>query len=277
MNRATSASFALASAAFLALTGCTSSQPKLHGLAADVDAACGGPAWRQHTALQVDITVRRKGQPDLTGVLFYDVHGHRVVLEFPASGGGLALFGFDGKSLWIDSTAQLEYGQWPALVQWATCVGVPYRLTDPALRVREMSPVSVGGTTYRVAEIQQHGSESGACALYVGQHEMLPRGAVPISSAGIAKRGALKMFAFAYDNFVPLEGARVPIRWSVWQWDAQGVSEIGPVASIALNRPQFVHPHWEIFDAPGAESLRPTYDEQIAVARANREVARGEP
>lgn len=278
MNRAIPTNFAWASAVFIAVAGCASSQPKPHGLPADVDAACGGPAWRQQAALEADLTIRRKGQPDLTGVLFYDIRGDRVALEFPASGGGLASFGFDGQSVWMDSPGQVEYGQWPTVVQWATCVGVPYRLTDPSLRVREMHPVSVGGVTYRIAEIQHRGPASGACALYVRQHDLLPRGAVPISSVGIAQGGGPNMFGFAYEDFAPLEGVTVPMRWSVWQWDARrGVSEVGPIASITLNRPRFVHPHPQIFEAPGAESRRPTIDERFAVAPIKREVGRGEP
>ena len=242
--------------AILGLIGCASSPTPRHGLAADVDASCGGPAWRDRYGLTADLTVRRAGHPDLRGVMFYDVRGNRLMLRFPAKSGGVVSCGFDGHTLWIDGFDP-EYGDWPTLLQWASWVAVPYRLTEPSLLVRETQPIGVDGATYRVAELQRPSQGSGLCALYIEQDNLRPRGAIPLRQTGIAPDVSGHAFGFAYDELGAYENVLIPIKWSVWPWDPRvGLSPAGPVASITLHSPRFVVPDPDLFEPPRHDSIR---------------------
>ncbi|HEY2586200.1 MAG TPA: hypothetical protein VGI81_10595, partial [Tepidisphaeraceae bacterium] len=156
----------ISAALLLALAGCASLPSPRDNLIAEVDAACGGPAWRCRNALRGEVTVRRAGRPDLNGVMTYDVRGNRLVLEFPAAAGCLTSFGFDGHGVWIDCPSTFDGADWPAVLQWASWVAVPYRLTDPSIRAREVQPTRLAGVTCRVAELERPADGPGACALY---------------------------------------------------------------------------------------------------------------
>lgn len=244
--------------AMAALCGCGPSKPPPStGLTADVDAACGGPAWRGRRALSADITVSRQARPDLHGQMLYDIPGNRLVLQFPVQGGGLASCGLDSQSMWLDCPFDINYAGWPHVLQWANWVAVPYRLTDTSIRAREVQPVSVAGESYRTVEIERPADGPGVCVLYVTPGALRPRGAVPECPAGVHCDSVPGAYAFAYLSYDLCDDVVVPTRWSVWTWDAQsGVSAAGPVASISLQNLRFVDPDPSLFDVPVGEEIR---------------------
>ena len=258
MTRWSRTRLACVPAALLWLLGCTATKAPPSALAAEVDAACGGAAWRDRHALSADVTVSRKGCRDMRGRLLYDIGFNRLVVEFPAPGGGVASCGFDGHSVWVDCPSDSGCADWPAILQWAAWVSVPYRLTDPSIRVREVQPISVAGATYRVAELRRPAVGRGVCALYVDQSDFRPRGAVPVCPAGAAPDDIPGGYGFAYEEFGVCDNVPVPMRWSVWPWQARtGISAAGPVASISLENPRFVYPDPTLFDAPRNGSTKP--------------------
>jgi len=277
MNRTFCTRFACVPVLFTLVSCTSSSSAPRCGLAAEVDAACGGPAWRGRHALEADITVRRAGRPDLHGVMFYDIRRDRVVVRFPAKGGGLASCGFDGHALWIDCPFDSEYGDWPTVLQWATWIAVPYRLIEPSLRVREVQPIFVAGTTYRVAELERPAQGWGMCAIYIERGGLCPRGAVPVCPAGVAPGTYPKTFGFTYDEFSVCDDVLVPTRWSVWPWEPRtGLSTAGPVASITLADPRFVEPDPVLFDAPRDGSTRRTPEPALSGRQTHLEEAGGD-
>jgi hypothetical protein len=189
--------------------------------------------------------------------MFYDIRGNRLLVRFPSKSGGQASCGFDGRGLWVDCPFDSDCGDWPMVLQWAACVALPYRLTEPSLRVREVRPISVAGATYRVAELERTADGPGVCALYVERGGLRPRAAVPVCPAGLAHGAVPEAFGFAYDEFSICGDVTVPTRWSIRRWDARdGLSAAGPVASITLHHPCFVYPDPALFDAPRGESTK---------------------
>lgn len=257
MIRSSFAILSCALVATLSIAGCAWAPSHRGSLADEVDASCGGPAWRDRHALAASLTVHRVDRPDVRGRMFYDVRGNRLTLQFPSASGGLISCGFDGQSLWIDSPPDADCGDWPTMLQWASWVAVPYRLTEPELRVREMQTVAIAGITYRVAELERPGRDNGSCALFVDRATLTPRGGVPLRPAGCGSGICPPTFGFAYDEFYDRENILIPTRWSVWSWDPRtGISPAGPNASIVLDNPQFVEPDPSIFESPRDDSIR---------------------
>jgi hypothetical protein len=271
--------FCICAAALFALPGCGTSRVPHSGLAVGVDAACGGAVWREQHALSAGVTISRKDLPDLHGTMLYEVRGNRLLIQFPAQGGGLASCGFDGHTLWIKGPIDSDYAEWPVILQWVAWVAVPYRLTGPSLRVREVRPITVAGATYRVAELDLPAYGRGICALFVEQGALRPSGVVPLRPGGIAPDAMPSDYAFAYEAFDVCDDVLVPTRWAVWPWDARGgVSAGGPIASISLRKLRFVYPDPDIFDAPGGEATNPAaHDEGRAGPAHLEEVSGGTP
>lgn len=249
-----------ATAAVFVLVGCHAS-PVSHGrLPAAVDEACGGSAWRHHFALAADVTVHRSGRadpPDLRGALLYDTRENRLVVRFATPYGGEASCGFDGHTLWVDDPGNAGSGDWPTALQWLTWVAVPYRLTEPVLRVREVEPVSIARARFRVAEIQLPADGPVICALFVDPDTLQLRGGIPVRPAGLAPDTVSTAYAFAYEQFAFCEDVTLPTRWSVWTWDARaGIGTRGPVASVTLDNPHFVEPDPARFAPPSSGSAR---------------------
>lgn len=233
----------------LLVVGCISNATPRKGLEQEVDAACGGPAWRTRYALAADLVVQHNdGTPDVHATVLYDTRNNRLVMQFPVLHGGVSRCGFDGQSLWLDSPDGTAPAGWPADLQWTAYVAVPYRLTAPTLHVREAQPVSIAGEPYRVAELQRPAEGPGACALYIDPGTLRPRGGVPVCTAG---KGETPAYAFAYDGFDRLEDVVLPTHWSVWNWDPiTGVQSSGPVATVTLDNPRFVEPAPSLFLPP---------------------------
>jgi hypothetical protein len=261
------------------LLGCATPAVSRGRLAADIDAACGGPAWRQRQALAADVTIRREGHPDLRGLLLYDTRRDRQVIAFLGSRGGLTSFGFDGSTLWADGPDDSGFDDWVKILQWARSVAVPYRLTDSAFRVREVQPLLLAGGSYRVAEIQRPADGPALCALFIDPGTLRPRGAVPVLSADLPTDTVAPAYGLAYEEFSLCQDVSVPTRWSVWDWNPRtGIGTHGPVATVMLDHPRFVEPDPAQFTPPRPESaLRfpgaPTETRRMhveEVARANR-------
>ena len=255
--------------AAVALAGCAASTPTHDNLMTEVDTACGGPQWRHQHALQAEVTIRRAGQSDWNGLMTYDVRGNRLTLTFPASSDSHASFGFDGSGLWIDCPSNFECREWPTLLQWASWVAVPYRLTDPDLRVREVEPVSIDGVSYRVAELERPSQGRGVCALYVEPHTLRPRIARPVCPPEMTSHEASALFAFTYDQFSTCGLVQVPTKWSIWGLNArQGQSTTAPVASVTLQRLHFVDIDPLVFEPPLDESADHSSTERILPDRS---------
>lgn len=257
MTRSLSIRLVGASVTLVAMLGCASTKAPPNALAAEVDAASGGAAWRSRHALAANITVSRPGRPDLHGRMLYETRDNRLVLQFQAQGGGFASGGLDSRSLWLDCPLDADYADWPRILQWASWVAVPYRLTDPSLRARTMQPVSIGGTAYGIVELERPADGRGRCALYVEPGDFRLRGVVPIRPTGLAPAEMPAAYAFAYEAFDFCDDVLVPARWSVWPWDAGGgVSPAGPVASITLQDLRFVDADPSLFDPPTGDATK---------------------
>jgi hypothetical protein len=256
MSRHRSATLAFVSAAGLfVLLGCAPPAAPGRRLAADIDAACGGPAWRQRQALAADVTIRREGHPDLRGLLLYDTRRDRLVIEFLGPRGGLTSFGFDGSTLWADGPDASGFDDWVRILQWARWVAVPYRLTDSAFRMRELQPLFMARGSYRVAEIQRPADGPVLCALFIDPGTLRPRGAVPVPPADLPTDAIAPAYGLAYEQFSLCQDVSVPTRWSVWDWNARtGVGMHGPVATVMLDHPRFVEPDPAQFTPPRPES-----------------------
>ena len=240
------------------LLGCATPAVPRERLAADIDAACGGPAWRQRQALAADVTIRREGAPDLRGSLLYDTRRDRLVIDFLGPRGGLASFGFDGSTLWADGPDHTGFDDWLKILQWARWVAVPYRLTDRAFRVREVQPLYLAGGSYRVAEIQRPADGPALCALFIDSGTLRPRGAVPVFAANVPRDTVSPAYGLAYEQFSLCQNVWVPTRWSVWDWNAlAGIGTHGPVARVILDHPRFVEPDPAQFTPPRSETALP--------------------
>ena len=256
MSRRLSAKLAFVFAAGLfMLLGCAPSAVPRGRLAADIDTACGGPAWRQRQALAADVTIRREGHADLRGSLLYDTRRDRLAIEFLGPRGGLTSIGFDGNTLWADGPHDSRFDDWVKLLQWARWVAVPYRLTDSAFRVREVQPLFLAGGSYRIAEIQRPADGPALCALFIDPGTLRPRGAVPVFSADLPTDTVAPAYGLAYEQFSVCQDISVPTRWSVWDWNARtGIGTHGPVATVMLDHPRFVEPDPARFTPPRPES-----------------------
>jgi hypothetical protein len=259
MSRHFGAKLASVSAAGLfMLFGCATPAVPRGRLAADIDAAFGGAAWRQRQALAAEVTIRREGHPDLRGSLLYDTRRDRLVIEFLSSRGGLTSFGFDGSTLWADGPDASRFDDWVKILQWARWVAVPYRLTDSAFRVREVQPLFLAWGSYRVAEIQRPADGPALCALFIDSGTLRPRGAVPVLPAGLPIDAVAPAYGLAYERFSVCQDICVPTRWSVWDWNAStGLGTHGPVATLTLENLRFVEPDPVQFTPPRTESASP--------------------
>lgn len=246
-------------AVLLPLGGCASSAPRQSALAADVDAACGGAAWRARRALAADLTVRRRdGAPDLHGTLLYDTRDYRLVVQFSAPHGGLTSCGFDGHSIWVDAPGGLIFDGWPSDLQWAAVVAVPYRLTQSTLSVREVQALSVTGTRYRVAEVGRPADGPGLSALLVDANTLLPSGCMPVRAAGFSADAFPPSYGFVYAQFARCQDVTLPTCWCIRAWNARtGISAAAPIASVILKNPRFVDPDPLMFDPPTLQSTEP--------------------
>lgn len=241
------------------LLGCAPPAAPRGRLAADIDVACGGAAWRQRHALAADVTIRRDGHPDLRGLLLYDTRRDRLVIEFPGPHGGLTSCGFDGSTLWADGPDASGFDDWARILQWARWVAVPYRLTNSAFRVKEVHPLLMAGESYRVAEIQRPTDGPALCALFIDPGTLRPRGAVPVSPADQPIDAIAPAYGLAYEQFSVCEDVSIPVRWSVWDWNARaGIGRHGPVATVMLDNPRFVEPDPVQFSPPRLESALPS-------------------
>jgi hypothetical protein len=268
----------ICAAALFLLPGCGTTRPPRSELAVRVDSACGGAHWREQHALSAGVTISRQGRPDLHGTMFYDIRGNRLLIQFPAQGGGLTSCGFDGQTLWVKGPIDSDYVEWSAILQWVTWVAVPYRLTGPSLRVREVRPITVAGATYRVAELDLAADGRGVCALFVEQGALCPRGVVPVRPDGVAPDAMPSAYAFVYEVFDNCDEVLVPTRWSIWTWDArEGVTADGPIASISLSGLRFVYPDPEIFNAPDGEVTNPAAHAKSRARRGQLEVSSDTP
>ena len=261
------------------LLGCA--PPAVSGgrLAADIDAACGGAAWRHRQALAADVMIRRDGHADLRGSVLYDTRRDRLVIEFLGPRGGLTSYGFDGSTLWADGPDDSRFDDWIKLLQWARWVAVPYRLTDRAFRVREVQPLVVAGGSYRVAEIQRPDDGPALCALFIDSGTLRPRGAVPVSPAELPTDTIAPAYGLAYEQFSICGDVSVPTRWSVWDWNARtGIGTHGPVATVMLDHSRFVEPDPAQFSPPRRESALPCPSGRTETRRMRvEEVARANP
>lgn len=259
--------------------GCSPAPVPGGRLAGDIDAACGGPAWRQRQALAADMTIHREGHRDLRGFLLYDTRSDRLVIEFLGPHGGLTSFGFDGSTLWADGPDASEFNDWAKILQWARWVAVPYRLTESAFRVREVQTLFLAGRSYRVAEIQRPADGPALCALFVDPATLRPRGAIPVSPANLPADTVAPAYGLAYEEFSLCQDVSVATRWSVWDWTARtGIGAHGPVATVVLDQPRFVEPDPLQFTPPRRESDLRSSNRQPETRRMHvEEVARANP
>jgi hypothetical protein len=258
MTRWLVAKFAYAqAAALLTLVGCQTATPTYKNLAADVDAACGGPEWRSRHALEAEVVIERANHPDMKGLMTYDVRENRLALQFPTSS-GFASFGFDGHCMWIDCPSDFACSDWPTLLQWTSWVAVPYRLTDPTLRIREVKPVTMGSASYRVAEINRPAEGPGSCVLCIESVDLRPRIVRPMFTAGMTRESEEGLFAFTYEQFSRCDSVPIPTKWTIRRWNARSeVTTTAPIASITLRRLRFVEVNSLVFAAPSDESEGP--------------------
>ena len=234
--------------------GCATPAAPRDRLAADIDSACGGPVWRRHQALAANVTIRQEGHPALRGSLLYDTCGDRLEIEFLSPRGGLTSVGFDGSTLWADGPDASEFCEWVRIVQWARWVAVPYRLTDSAVRVREVRPLFLGRESYRVAEIQRPADGPVLCVLFVDPRTLRPRGAVPELPADLPTGAVAPAYGLVYEQFSICEDILVPTSWSVWDWNARtGIDTHDPVATVKLDHLRFVKPDPAQFTPPRSE------------------------
>lgn len=238
-------------AGLLMLLGCATPAAPRGRLATDIDSACGGPVWRHRQALAADLTISREGRPAVRGSLLYDTCRDRLVIEFPSPSGGVTTVGFDGSTLRADGPDASQFYEWAEILQWVRWVSVPYRLTDSAYRIREAEPIFVAGRSYRIAEIQRPADGPILCALFIDRRTLRPRAAFPVLPADLPADTVASAYGLAYERFSVCDDVAVPIRWSVWDWNAySGIATHHPVAIVKLGHLHFVEPDPAQFSPP---------------------------
>jgi hypothetical protein len=239
------------------LTGCSSSKTPQSSLAAEIDSACGGADWRSRDAFSATVKVSRATRPDIQGVLFYDIHGNRLVVQFLTTSGATASCRYNGQTLWVRCPVDSICEDWPTLLRWLSWVAVPYRLTEPSLDLRETRPIFVQGKTYRVVIVQRPQAGNGICAVFINQGTLLPSGIVPVCPANV-RPGAMPVSnGLAYEKFGVCDDMLVPTQWSVWRWQpGNGVTGSAAIGTISLQDVRFVFPDPLIFEAPIGEAVK---------------------
>lgn len=230
-----------------ALGGCAHPSP----LGGEIDAACGGPQWREKGGMNATITVVSAHAPVFTGTLLYQASTRRMVIQ-RLTDGVLEQAGYSDGQIWTRQIPSDSTGAWTPAMLYASYLPAVFELRDSQTVVRELAPMTLNGVKYRVGLITRPSLSVGRVkwAVCLDRDDTVPKAIIPLAPpqapAGNSRASSVpsltRGFAVTYEEFSNVESVLVPTRWTVWNWDSRHGVTGAPVATVSLTFAAFGNP-----------------------------------
>lgn len=211
------------------------------GLAAQIAAAHGGDLYAKK-AVFADLSVDFGGQTILAGKLVFEPGTKRCRIE--TAEGGVCTF--DGTDAWTAGMPAQE-GLPPArfhLLTWPWFLSSPWKLGDPGSKMAEQQPRSLRGREVPSAKMTfEPGVGDTPDDWYIvyadPESHVLAAVAYIITFGKSVEEANKEPHAATYDEFVVVEGLRMPKVLTFWNWNEADGLVGDPIGELTVSNVRF--------------------------------------
>ncbi|MFG0329668.1 MAG: hypothetical protein ACF8PN_07170 [Phycisphaerales bacterium] len=233
--------------AALTLTGCATEK----GLARRVERAHEMDRWTAREVAATDLRVDFGGQTILEGRMWVEINGDRSRLEL-SDGATLV---FDGDDAWVAPPhapapqARFHLRTWPYFLE------APYKLRDPGTILEDRERRMLDGAEHHSMRLSFEPGVGDTpddwYLLYVDPATHLLEAMAYIVTYGTPLDEAESdPHAIEYDEFTPIEGVPVPMRWTFRSWNEERGVFGDPLGGVHLSEFEFVPASQVDFNRP---------------------------
>lgn len=227
--------------------GCARTARPAPSLAAQVAEAHGVDALGSSTAISAAVHLELNQAPVrfFDARLTHDLRQGRTRMLLPDD----SILVWDGSQAWISPASSRIRHVRQTLQIWPFLVTLPFRLTDPAVRLSEPVPTTMAGADYLLTELTLPGHDP--LSLYIDpQSRRIRHLILPARDASQVHPSLDKPLAISFYNFQSVDGVHIPETWRLWAWTREGGIQGGPVGEIRVYNVGFPEPTPQQFSPP---------------------------
>jgi hypothetical protein len=231
-----------------------------------IEKAHGASRWARRAAFEAYLEVDFGGKDVIDGWLLMDTAAHRSRLKL--RDGTVAVF--DGQAAWVTpASVDIPRARFH-LLTWPYFIAVPFKLRDEGAILQVMEAQPLGDRPFPAARLTfAPGTGDSPDDWYVIYRDPATgwvRALAYIVTYDQTVEEAQKTpHAVVYDDYVQIEGAIIPRRWTFYNWSPLRGVEGDPIGQVRLSGLRFVRPEPDAFSAP--EDARPVAGPEAAGPR----------
>jgi len=213
--------------------------------------AHGVTAWKEHQALQVEMTVTFGGEEKFSGTLLYDYVHDRARIE--CKDGKLLVW--DGSKAYISPSKAPEIAARYHLRTWAWFLAAPFRLEERGVLLGRPEPRPLRTRLCMSTKVAfQPRSRDAADDWYIlyadGQSSELLGMAFIVTWGAAPPYSELPAYCVEFSQQLNCDGVKLWGEWKFTEWTSTGGPGHESVGTVRVSNPKFVTPNDEAFREP---------------------------